>query len=378
MAATAKAAPDLKRLAGGARGGRKLAKPVLHYSLSWAQDETPTRPEMSRAGGWEPRGAGTGGPRGADSSRTTTPGIPTSTWSPTGSIQRPGRRRSWGTASFGCRAGPRATSGARAGSGSRDGSRTTSGGARARRCFAPYGTGRFTGRASRREGMERGRTRRATPPGDEDRVDMDCVAACRNAGLGEGRGRALAGVLAARNHSAEGMGRAAQAAGGQSAEALSGRAAPCSVGSGFGGLSARCGSWSGRSGAGRTWSRAGARDLDRYHKGERAALGKAHADSARQIEREVREAYRKVLRDAEQRAREVREREVDMGARARPEHHPHCAAAAPAPGPRAWRGRVRAMTFDVVRWPSRRDDSTCSRVGGRSWRHGRTHLRGRR
>ena len=49
MAATAKAAPDLKRLAGGARGGRKLAKPVLHYSLSWAQDETPTRQEMSRA-----------------------------------------------------------------------------------------------------------------------------------------------------------------------------------------------------------------------------------------------------------------------------------------------------------------------------------------
>ena len=49
MAATAKAAPDLKRLAGGARGGRKLAKPVLHYSLSWAQDETPGKPEMSRA-----------------------------------------------------------------------------------------------------------------------------------------------------------------------------------------------------------------------------------------------------------------------------------------------------------------------------------------
>ena len=49
MAATAKAAPDLKRLAGGARGGRKLAKPVLHYSLSWARDETPDRQEMSRA-----------------------------------------------------------------------------------------------------------------------------------------------------------------------------------------------------------------------------------------------------------------------------------------------------------------------------------------
>ena len=48
MAATAQATPDLKRLAGGARGDRKLAKPVLQYSLSWAQDETPTRQEMSR------------------------------------------------------------------------------------------------------------------------------------------------------------------------------------------------------------------------------------------------------------------------------------------------------------------------------------------
>ena len=28
-------------------------------------------------------------------------------------------------------------------------------------------------------------------------------------------------------------------------------------------------------------------DLDRYHKGERAALGKAHGDSAREIERKV-------------------------------------------------------------------------------------------
>lgn len=49
MAATARAAPDLKRLAGVARGGRKLAKPVLHYSLSWARDETPDKGEMNRA-----------------------------------------------------------------------------------------------------------------------------------------------------------------------------------------------------------------------------------------------------------------------------------------------------------------------------------------
>ncbi len=44
-------------------------------------------------------------------------------------------------------------------------------------------------------------------------------------------------------------------------------------------------------------------DLDRYNKGERAALGKAHADSARQIERKVREVYRKGLQDAERHAR---------------------------------------------------------------------------
>ena len=44
-------------------------------------------------------------------------------------------------------------------------------------------------------------------------------------------------------------------------------------------------------------------DLDRHHKDERAALGKAHADSARQIEQEVREAYRRGLRDAERHAR---------------------------------------------------------------------------
>ncbi len=29
--------------------GRKLAKPVLPYSLSWARDETPDKREMSRA-----------------------------------------------------------------------------------------------------------------------------------------------------------------------------------------------------------------------------------------------------------------------------------------------------------------------------------------
>ena len=49
MAATAEASPELKRLAGGAATGRKLEKPVCHYSLSWAKDEKPDRQEMLRA-----------------------------------------------------------------------------------------------------------------------------------------------------------------------------------------------------------------------------------------------------------------------------------------------------------------------------------------
>ena len=57
-------------------------------------------------------------------------------------------------------------------------------------------------------------------------------------------------------------------------------------------------------------------DLDRYHKGERAALGKAHGESARQIERKVREAYRKGLRDAERRARASQPDLVERAARA--------------------------------------------------------------
>ena len=67
-----------------------------------------------------------------------------------------------------------------------------------------------------------------------------------------------------------------------------GEAAHCSVDSGSGGPSARCVARRGGSGPGgpvEGWRE----DLDRYHKRERAALGKAHGESARQIERRVRE-----------------------------------------------------------------------------------------
>ena len=66
MAATAEASPELKRLAGVAATGRKLEKPVCHYSLNWAKDEKPDRQEMLRAAAGEPEGAGDGEAPGAD------------------------------------------------------------------------------------------------------------------------------------------------------------------------------------------------------------------------------------------------------------------------------------------------------------------------
>ena len=76
-------------------------------------------------------------------------------------------------------------------------------------------------------------------------------------------------------------------------------------------------------------------DLDRYHKGERAALGKAHAASARQIEREVREAYRRGLRDAERRERpslpDLGDRDVERAARERGQSIAHIPPRLPEP-----------------------------------------------
>ena len=49
MAATREYAGELKRLAGLGSGGRKLEKPVAHYSLSWAEGEAPDRQEQMAA-----------------------------------------------------------------------------------------------------------------------------------------------------------------------------------------------------------------------------------------------------------------------------------------------------------------------------------------
>lgn len=49
MAAVREYAGELKRLAGIGSGGRKLEKPVAHYSLSWAEGEAPDRREQMAA-----------------------------------------------------------------------------------------------------------------------------------------------------------------------------------------------------------------------------------------------------------------------------------------------------------------------------------------
>ena len=49
MEATIRDASELKRLSGITAGGRKLTKPLTHYTLSWAEDEDPSREEMRRA-----------------------------------------------------------------------------------------------------------------------------------------------------------------------------------------------------------------------------------------------------------------------------------------------------------------------------------------
>lgn len=49
MAATASYSEELKRAAGLRAGGRKLEKPVCHYTLSWRKGERPEQAEMRRA-----------------------------------------------------------------------------------------------------------------------------------------------------------------------------------------------------------------------------------------------------------------------------------------------------------------------------------------
>ena len=306
MAATAKAAPDLKRLAGGARRGRKLTKPVLHYSLSWAQDETPDRREMSRAvdGSLEALGlerhealivahedtrhphvhviANRVDPETGKAAKLGNSKLRLSRWAE-GYEREQGRIR--------CERRVENNERRRAGE----------------QVLRPTGDRPRHWARVRREGMQPGRARRARAPGDEERVDMEYwrhleaeawekVEDGRSWGFRhlETRARKEWAELHKRQ---EDMRQRLD----RESRTLRGR---LRIWRTERSLRELVGAVRGREDLVEGWRE----DLDRHHKGERAALGKAHADSARQIERKVRETYRTGLRDAERLGRAASEK----------------------------------------------------------------------
>ncbi len=261
MAATAKAAPDLKRLAGGACGGRKLAKPVLHYSLSWAQDETPDRREMSRAVDGSLEALGLEGHEALivahDDTRHPHVHVVANRVDPeTGKAAKLGnsklRLSRW-------------AEGYERDQGRIRVERRVKNNARRRageEVLRPIWNRPLHWARFRREGMERGRTRRATTPGEEQRVDMEAWRRAEAQAwekVEDGRWLGFWRLESrARKEWAE-LHKRQEDTRQRLEEESRRRAAPCLAGFGSGGPSARCESWPGRSGAGRTWSRAGAR-----------------------------------------------------------------------------------------------------------------------
>ena len=319
MAATAKAAPDLKRLAGGARGGRKLEKPVLHYSLSWAQDETPDRREMSRAVDGSLKALGLEGhealiaahddtrhphvhvianrvdPETGKAAKLGNSKLRLSRWAE-GYEREQGRIR--------CERRVKNNERRRAG----------------QEVLRPVWDRPLHWARFRREGMLRGRTRRAKAPGDEERVDMEYWRRAEERLWEQVEDRRWLGFwrleTRARKEWAELHKRQEEMRRRLDRESrtLLGR---LRIWRTERSLRELAGAVRGREDLVEGWRE----DLDRYHKGERAALGKAHGDSAREIERKAGEAYRKGLRDAERREppseierawREIRERGRSM------------------------------------------------------------------
>ena len=313
MAATAKAAPDLKRLAGGARGGRKLAKPVLHYSLSWAQDETPDRQEMSRAVDGSLEALGLDGHEALivaheDTRHPHVHVIANRVDPETGKAAKLGnsklRLSRWAEGY------EREQGRIRVERRVKNNERRRAGEEVLRPIWdRPLHWARF-----RREGMLSGRTRRTRGPVAEDRVDM---AAWRRAEaqaweqvedrrwLGFWRLETRARKEWAELHKRqEDMRQRLD----RESRTLLGR---LRIWRTERSLRELVGAVRGREDLVEGWRE----DLDRYHKSERAALGKAHGESARQIERKVREAYRSGLRDAERRERATPPDLVERAAR---------------------------------------------------------------
>ena len=305
MAATARAAPDLKRLAGVARGGRKLAKPVLHYSLSWARDETPDKREMSRAvdGSLEALGleghealivahedtrhphvhviANRVDPETGKAATLGNSKLRLSRWAE-GYEREQGRIR--------CERRVENNERRRAGQ---------------EVVRGPSNRPRHWARV-RREGMQPGRARRTRKPRREDQIDLEAwrrLEAEAWEKVEDGREWSFQHLeTRARKEWAELHQRQEEMRQRLDRESrtLLGRLRVWRMERS---LRELVGAIRGREDLVEGWRE----DLDRYHRDERTALGKAHGERARQIERGVRKVYRMDLVFAERRAWAVRE-----------------------------------------------------------------------
>ena len=307
MAATAKAAPDLKRLAGGAQGGRKLAKPVLHYSLSWAQDETPDKGEMSRAVDGSLEALGLEGHEALivaheDTRHPHVHVIANRVDPETGKAATLGNSRL--RLSRWAEGYEREQGRIRVERRVKNNERRRAG----EEVLRPIWDRPLHWACFRREGMLPKRARRARGPAEEERVDMEVWRRAEAQAwekVEDGRWLGFWRLeTRARKEWAELHTRQADARQKLDRESrtLRGRLRIWRTGRS---LRELAGAVRGREDLVEGWRE----DLDQYQRGERAALGKAHTDSARQIERKVREGYQMGLRNAERWAREMRTRE---------------------------------------------------------------------
>ena len=283
MAATVKAAPDLKRLAGGARGGRKLVKPVLHYSLSWAQDETPDRQAMSRAVDGSLEALGLDGHEALivahDDTRHPHVHVIANRVDPeTGKAAKLGnsklRLSRWAEGH------EREQGRIRCEERVKNNARRRAGEEVVRNPWErPLHWARF-----RREGMQPGRAQRARAPREEERVDMTAWRRAEERLWEQVEDRRWLGFWRLESRAREEWAELHKRQEDmrqrldRESRTLRGR---LRIWRTERSLRELIGAVRGREDLVEGWRE----DLDRYHKGERAALGKAHADSARQIER---------------------------------------------------------------------------------------------
>ena len=337
MAATAKAAPDLKRLAGGSPGGRKLAKPVLHYSLSWARDETPDKREMSRAVDGSMEALGLEGHEALivahDDTRHPHVHVIANRVDPeTGKAATLGRSKlrlsRWAEGYEREQGRIRCERRVRNNERRRAGQEVVRG---------PSDRPRHWARV-RREGMQPGRARRARKPRRKDQVHMEAwrhaeaeawetVADGRESGFRhlETRARKEWAELHRRQEEMrQKLDRESRTVLGRLRIWRTERS-----------LRELVGAVRGREDLVEGWRE----DLTRNHRDERAELGKAHGERAREIERGWHKFYRSRLVDAERRAWAVRESMRERQATGERESGPSIVI--PIPEPRRPRGPER-------------------------------------